>query len=67
MFTRTERLTQTPEAEDMDLEEAMCPPHVFDQGWGLAPQDDLHADTVPVLFCAACGDIRLMRVPSDAP
>jgi hypothetical protein len=27
---------------------------------------EVHADTVPVLFCAACGEIRLMRVPADA-
>lgn len=66
MFTRTERPTQTPEAEDMDLATALCPPHAFDQGWGLAPGDDLHSDTVPVMYCGSCGDIRLMRVPSDA-
>lgn len=63
MFTRTVAPAIIgPEREQMPTEE-MCPPHAFDQGWGLAPGDDLHADTVPVLFCGSCGEIRLMRVP----
>jgi hypothetical protein len=61
MFTRTVPQTDIPEREQVEQE--LCPPRAFDQGWGLAPGEDLHADTVPVLFCGACGDIRLMRVP----
>ena len=62
MFTRTQA-EATPERENIDLDKEMCPPHAFDQGWGLAHGDDVHADTVPVLFCASCGDIRLLRIP----
>lgn len=66
MIVRTEAGTahhvEIPVREQVN-EELQCPPHAFDQGWGLAPGDDLHADTVPVLYCASCGDIRLMRVP----
>ena len=65
MFVRTEKVT-TPEHDDLDLDKELCPPHSFDQGWGLAHGEDIHADTVPVLFCASCGEIRLMRVPADA-
>ena len=61
MFTRTAPQTDVPEREQVEQE--LCPPHAFDQGWGLAHGEDIHADTVPVLFCASCGDIRLMRVP----
>lgn len=61
MFTRTVH-PDVPERERVDSE-LLCPPHAFDQGWGLAEGEDLHADTVPVMFCASCGEIRLMRVP----
>ena len=62
MFVRTAPKIEFPERENVESDQ-LCPPHVFDQGWGLAHGEDIHADTVPVLFCAACGDIRLMRVP----
>jgi hypothetical protein len=62
MFTRTEKIT-TSDHDNMDLDNAMCPPHAFDQGWGLAHGEEIHADTVPVMFCGSCGEIRLMRVP----
>jgi hypothetical protein len=65
MFTRTATTKDVPEREIVD-EQQMCPPHSFDQGWGINTDDDVHADTVPVLFCAACGEVRLLRVPSDA-
>ena len=63
MFTRTVQ-TEAPEHERVSTE-LLCPPHAFDQGWGLAHGEDIHADTVPVLFCGACGEIRLMRVPES--
>ena len=64
MFVRTIP-ANAPEREKVDTDQ-LCPPHAFDQGWGLAHGEDLHADTVPVLYCGACGDNRLMRVPADA-
>jgi len=62
MFTRTLPQTDIPDREQVSTEQ-ICPPHAFDQGWGLAHGEDIHADTVPVMFCGACGEIRLMRVP----
>ena len=62
MFVRTEKVT-TSDHDDVELDKQLCPPHAFDQGWGIAHEDDVHADTVPVLFCASCGEIRLMRIP----
>lgn len=56
------RIKPYPEREEM-TEERKCPPHDFEQGWGLAQGEDIHADTIPVLYCRACADIRLMRVP----
>lgn len=64
MFQRTDTERKTgPEREQVDLNTTLCPPHAFEQGWGLAPGEDIHADTVPTLFCASCGEIRLQRIP----
>lgn len=65
MFVRTPTQMETPGAEDMDLGTAMCPPHSFEASWALPPGEDIRADTVPALFCASCGDVRLFRIPSD--
>jgi hypothetical protein len=65
MFTRIAPQTGIPDKEQVEREE-MCPPHAFDQGWGLGAGEEIHSDTVPVLFCAACGEVRLLRVPTDA-
>ena len=68
MFQRTQTGTghhTIPEREQVDLSVALCPPHAFEQGWGLAPGEDIHADTVPVMFCSACGSIRWMRIPDE--
>lgn len=65
MFTRTIPAAAVGPDREQTPTDLLCPPHDFDQGWGLAPGDDLHADTVPVLFCGACGEIRLMRVPEQ--
>ena len=62
MFTRTVQ-TETPEREDMDLEHELCPPHDFQAGWAT-PQDAAnHDDTVPALWCGACGEVRAFRIP----
>ena len=46
--------------------EAMCPPHDFEAAWGNPAGDVVMTQeaTVPILFCHACGDIRLLQVPS---
>jgi hypothetical protein len=50
-----------PEREQIEVQ--LCPPHAFEQGWGVAHGEEIHSDTVPVMFCGSCGEIRLMRVP----
>lgn len=50
----------------MDLGAALCPPHDFDAGWATPTDAKDHDDTVPALYCSACGEIRALRIPSDA-
>ena len=50
-----------PEREESD-EMALCPPHDFQAAWATPPDSKDHDDTVPALFCAACGDIRAFRL-----
>lgn len=63
MFTRTEK-RDIPAREDMDIEHAMCPPHDFEAAWALAPDAVNGEDTMPALYCKACGDVRAFRLPS---
>jgi hypothetical protein len=63
MFTRTLHQQDIPDREDMPLEEQLCPPHEFEAAWGTPPDAANHEDTVPALYCRACGDIRRFRVP----
>lgn len=65
--TRTVPLTDIPAAEQMPEREQWCPPHDFDAAWGIAAGEEMHADTVPLMFCKACGEIREFRVPAEAP
>lgn len=67
MFVRTiQAQTESPEAEDMDLGAALCPPHDFQPTWAIPPGEDLHAETVPAMLCSQCGDVGLLRIPADA-
>jgi hypothetical protein len=65
MFTRTEKVT-TSDHDDIDLDKQLCPPHDFDFGWASKP-DAPGDDTLPALYCRACGEIRAFRLPADAP
>ena len=62
MFARTHVKPVIPEREDMDLDQALCPPHEFDAAWALAADATDHDDTVPALYCRACGEIRSFRL-----
>ena len=62
MFTRTASDTEIPESEQV-RDVKMCPPHDFDAGWASPSDATDHDDTVPALYCRACGDIRLFRIP----
>ena len=42
-----------------------CPPHQFEAGWATPLDPANHEDTVPALWCRACGDVRAFRIPSD--
>ena len=63
MFTRTLPRAEAPERENMELEHALCPPHDFESGWATPTDAKDHDDTVPGLFCRACGDVRPFRIP----
>lgn len=38
-----------------------CPPHNFAAAW--ATKSDESEDTVSVMFCTLCGDVRKLRSP----
>lgn len=65
MFTRTAELVDVPEREQMDKEQ-FCPPHDFEAGWATPLDAKDHDDTVPALYCHACGETRAFRIPVDA-
>lgn len=46
--------------------EVMCPPHDFEAAWAAPNRNELSADTVPALYCKACGEIRPFFIPEDA-
>lgn len=52
-----------PVAEQMPDREPMCPPHDFEAAWATPRIALGHDDTVPALFCRACGDVREFRIP----
>ena len=56
-----------PEHDRLEERDHNCafdgPPHSFDQGW--ATPADGRDDTVPVLFCAACGEVRALRLTGE--
>jgi hypothetical protein len=51
-----------PEREEMHGER-MCPPHEFESAWATPADAVNHEDTVPGLYCKACGDVRAFRLP----
>lgn len=42
-----------------------CPPHKFSSAWASSSDPSLLGDdnTVPCLYCSACGEVRALRVP----
>lgn len=64
MFTRTAQ--EVPEREKLDPETIqLCPPHDFESGWCSPLDAKDHDDTVPGLFCRACGSIRAFKILAD--
>ena len=52
-----------PDEEQVAPEERECPPHNFEAGWATpADGGKDHEDTIPALYCKACGDVRAFRI-----
>jgi len=62
MFTRTAPKQDVPEREQLDETILLCPPHDFESAWCTPLDAKDHDDTVPGLFCRACGSIRAFRI-----
>lgn len=61
MFTRTLH-PDIPDREQV-REDLLCPPHDFDAAWAQPQNPSSNDDTVPALYCKACGEVRAFRVP----
>jgi hypothetical protein len=62
MRVRTAPQTDIPD-EELVHDTPLCPPHQFLSAWATPTDATDHEDTVPAIFCAACGDIRPLRIP----
>lgn len=66
MRLRTVPATQVgPEREQLP-DEPMCPPHDFDAAWAAPSRAELNGESVPALYCHACGDVRPFYIPEDS-
>lgn len=66
MRTRTLRTAlpaDVPEREKMD-DDVLCPPHDFIACWGTPPDAANHDDTIPLMLCSQCGDVRALKLPN---
>ena len=64
--TATQTDTEIPEEERVPNGEQPCTfmPHDFDSSWATPPGGG--EDTVPCLYCRACGEVRALRIPAEA-
>lgn len=63
--TQVGRIVEGIPDEEQMTEERECPPHQFEAGWATpADGGKDHEDTIPALYCKACGDVRAFRIPA---
>lgn len=62
MFTRTAKDADIPARERLDIEQ-LCPPHDFDAAWAAPSRNELNGESVPALYCHACGEVRPFFIP----
>jgi hypothetical protein len=70
MAVRTSRRVEIPEREQIEERAHNCatdgPPHNFEAAWAAPARDKMTEESIPAIYCTACGEIRPFAIPVDA-